>query len=271
MFPLVTRFSPITTAMVGPGSEFSPESGQPKGTEVHYYSFNIGDYARDTGHLTVLEHGIYRLLMDWCYLNEKPITTEQAIRVSRGNPEETQSVLSEFFRQDSDGWRHTRIDAVISRYHAKALQNKENGSKGGRPKPKNNPLGSQSDAKHNPNQEPITNNQEPYKEESADASSAGVSQIHRKRETQALFDKFWSAYPRKVAKENAMKAFAKRKPDEQMLGEMLKAVAVQAASDGWQKDGGQFIPHAATWLNAGRWQDEVGDSSAGTNLFVGAI
>lgn len=128
---------------------------------MHYYQHNIGDYARDTGHLTVLEHGIYRLLLDWCYLNEKPITTEQAIRVSRGNPVATQSVLSEFFLQESDGWTHKRVVSEIAAYHEKAEKNRINGAKGGKRKPNANPLGTQVEARTNPNQEPITNNQEP--------------------------------------------------------------------------------------------------------------
>ena len=143
---------------------------------MHYYQHNIGDYSRDTGHLTVLEHGIYRLLLDWCYLNEKPITTEQAIRVGRGNPVETQSVLSEFFLQSDDGWMHKRVEQEIAAYRIKASKNRTNGAKGGRPKPNNNPVGSQTDAKHNPNQEPLTNNQEPIKNTvSASAPPDGVS------------------------------------------------------------------------------------------------
>lgn len=126
---------------------------------MHYYQHNIGDYARDTGHLSVIEHGVYRLLLDWCYLNEKPITTEQATRIARGYQLETQSVLSEFFQLESDGWTHKRVIKEIADYRVKAEKNRQNGSKGGRPKPNNNPVGSQTDAKHNPNQEPITNNQ----------------------------------------------------------------------------------------------------------------
>lgn len=137
---------------------------------MHYYQHNIGDYARDTGHLSVLEHGIYRLLLDWCYLNEKPITTEQAIRVGRGNPTETQSVLSEFFFRESDGWMNKRVAEEVEVYHAKAKRNRENGAKGGRPKPTNNPVGSHSDAKHNPNQEPITKNQELIKPTASSAA-----------------------------------------------------------------------------------------------------
>lgn len=38
---------------------------------------------------------------------------------------------------------------------------------------------------------------------------------------------------------------------------MLAALAQQKKSPQWVKDGGEFIPHPATWLNQGRWQDEV--------------
>lgn len=110
---------------------------------MHYYQHNIGDYARDTAHLSVIEHGIYRLLLDWCYLNEQPITTEKALRISRGYPVETQSVLSEFFMGSDDGWIHKRVVKEIQSYHEKAEKNRKNGSKGGRPVSQKNPVGSQ--------------------------------------------------------------------------------------------------------------------------------
>lgn len=87
------------------------------------------------------------------------------------------------------------------------------------------------------------------------------------------FDRFWSAYPKKVGKDAARKAFDKRKPSDVLVGQMLAAIAVQAASEGWQRDGGQFIPNPATWLNQGRWQDETinhtGDASS--SQFAGFI
>ena len=73
----------------------------------------------------------------------------------------------------------------------------------------------------------------------------------------ALFDTFWTAYPVKVGKDAAKRAFAKRKPTAELLGEMLKAIAEQKTSLAWVKEDGQFIPHPATWLNQGRWMDEV--------------
>ena len=70
------------------------------------------------------------------------------------------------------------------------------------------------------------------------------------------FDRFWSAYPRKTGKDAARKAFARRKVTEELLQQMLDAIEAQRGSEQWQRNGGQFIPHPATWLNQGRWEDE---------------
>ena len=72
-----------------------------------------------------------------------------------------------------------------------------------------------------------------------------------------LFNKFWTAYPKHIAKQSAVKAFEKLKPDEKLLEAMLKAIEMQKESKQWEKDGGAFIPYPATWLNQRRWEDEL--------------
>ena len=74
------------------------------------------------------------------------------------------------------------------------------------------------------------------------------------------FADFWKMYPKKVAKTQAMKAWKKQKPD---LATCLAALSVAKASADWQKDGGQFIPHPATWLNNRRWEDEPPGNGTG--------
>ena len=71
-----------------------------------------------------------------------------------------------------------------------------------------------------------------------------------------LFARFWMEYPRKEAKQAAIKAFEKLKPDEALLEIMLSAIRKSKESAQWQESGGQFIPHPATWLNQRRWEDE---------------
>lgn len=68
------------------------------------------------------------------------------------------------------------------------------------------------------------------------------------------FDAFWAAYPKKVGKGDARRAFAKVKAD---LGTLLSAIAAQKGSAQWAREGGRYIPNPATWLNQGRWEDEL--------------
>ena len=68
------------------------------------------------------------------------------------------------------------------------------------------------------------------------------------------FTAFWSAYPRKVAKPAALKAWrsAKHRPP---LAELLVALDRHKGSEQWQA--ARFIPHPATWLNGQRWDDQL--------------
>lgn len=84
------------------------------------------------------------------------------------------------------------------------------------------------------------------------------------------FAEFWSAYPKKVAKGDAEKAWKKHKPD---LDRCLAALDIAKRSLDWTKDGGQFIPYPATWLNGKRWEDGGSGAikPAVNPLFAGAI
>lgn len=67
------------------------------------------------------------------------------------------------------------------------------------------------------------------------------------------FAAFWQAYPRKSAKQNAIRAWDKLKPSDELLYKMSAALAVQLESDQWKRG---FAPYPATWLNGRRWEDE---------------
>lgn len=70
------------------------------------------------------------------------------------------------------------------------------------------------------------------------------------------FNLFWKTYPRRVAKGDAVKAFA-RAIKKTTIEIMVAAIRNQVNSVDWTKNGGQFIPHPSTWLNQERWLDEV--------------
>lgn len=77
------------------------------------------------------------------------------------------------------------------------------------------------------------------------------------------FNRFWQAYPRKVAKQEALRAWKKLKPNEDFVSMLLIALEKFKQSPQWIKDNGQFIPYPATWLNGRRWE-EVEEQSAQT-------
>ena len=84
------------------------------------------------------------------------------------------------------------------------------------------------------------------------------------KENMENFEAFWRAYPRKEGKQVALKAFAKVKVSIDVL---LGAIEKQKKCDQWQKDNGQFIPHASTWLNQCRWEDECIQSSQPKSVY----
>ena len=141
---------------------------------MHYYKFNIGDYARSTRHLTNDEDLAYRRLLDMYYETETPIPleTQWVARRIRMDVNDVEVLLNDMFIRTEEGWRHPRCDADIEEYHRQAERNRENGKRGGRPKTAikqtiENPVGSKSVASENPvvtlttNHKPITNNHEP--------------------------------------------------------------------------------------------------------------
>lgn len=71
----------------------------------------------------------------------------------------------------------------------------------------------------------------------------------------ADFDSWWAAYPRKVGKGAAKKAwkFALGKTD---AATMISALANQIAGGTFTTES-RYVPHPATWLGAERWSDEV--------------
>lgn len=96
---------------------------------MNYYKRHLGDYARDTRHLSLAEHGAFCLLLDYYYATEKPIPDDRCERIANAYAESeriaVRSVLREFFLETPEGWRNARADAVIAEAQAKSLKAKE--------------------------------------------------------------------------------------------------------------------------------------------------
>jgi hypothetical protein len=92
------------------------------------------------------------------------------------------------------------------------------------------------------------NNKETKEQNKSSLRSESVSQT---------FLTFWIEYPKKVARQAAEKAWAKLKPDADLMEKIMSGLYRWKNSGQWTREDGRFIPHAATWLNGRRWEDEV--------------
>jgi hypothetical protein len=105
--------------------------------------------------------------------------------------------------------------------------------------------------KQSTSNQPATNHKQEVKKE-------------RKKEINlSAFQNFWNLYPKKRAREDAVKAWAKISPENGLVEKILSSVRVQMDTDDWRKENGKYIPLPATWLNGRRWEDEIGSRSKG--------
>lgn len=215
----------------------------------------VADYLSATSRLTTEQHGAYLLLLMDYWKNGAPPDNDAVLaQITRLSPNawtNARTMLQPFFEVMNGAWVQARVEAEMQKANNNKKINKERGLKG-------------AEARW-ANKNALSNAPSIVKECSevcsADSTSPSPSPSHINNTPLPpkgeLFEFFWKAYPKKVGKDAAYKAFAKRKPDEQLTQTMIAAVRKQTATEQWKKDNGQFIPHASTWLNEGRWQDST--------------
>jgi len=203
---------------------------------MHYYKFNIADWNLGTAHLSLVEEAIYFRLINFYYDSELPISleTQSVFRRLRMASESViaQQIIDEFFTKTDKGYIHERCDVLLKEYRKTAKNNRSNGAKGGRPrkdaaceetqpKPSGFPPETQLEPEHNPNQEPLTTNQEPETnilKPSAQAPNdtlgnpdpaEPVKPAKAKPDYPEWFEAIWSHYPTRAGGDNKRMAFQK--------------------------------------------------------------
>lgn len=84
------------------------------------------------------------------------------------------------------------------------------------------------------------------------------------------FHRFWTEYPRKVAKQAALVAWRRLNPSATTRAAIFDALDWQRTQATWIDQRGRFVPHAATWLNQRRWEDERPQDARRFESFVDA-
>jgi len=95
---------------------------------MNYYERHLGDYAKDAGHLDMLEHGAYSMLMDRYYATEAGIPDADVYRVTRAKSAAEKAaakrVLTEFFTLTDGVWIKGRIEREIAKFQDKQAKAK---------------------------------------------------------------------------------------------------------------------------------------------------
>ncbi|MFA6039869.1 MAG: YdaU family protein [Methylophilus sp.] len=224
---------------------------------MHYYQFNIADYRKDTTHLSMLEHGAYRQLIDWHYLDEMPIPKETEVvfrRLSARTEEEKNAiliVLKEMFLLTKDGYIQPRVVDEVKAYIDKGDRARENGKLGGRPK----------------KTKVVISGLQNETEEKANSITKELNNSYKKpivRKSSARFQEFWLAWPsspRKVAKASCQKKWESKKLDE-IADQIMKHLVAMKNTKQWLEG---FEPAPLTYINQGRWADEIFTGTDATN------
>ncbi len=188
---------------------------------MHYFQFNIGDYASHTSRLTPLEDLAYRRMLDLYYLNEQPLNgcvTDVARELGLSeHVNEVEYVLSKFFTKTETGFSQKRIDLEIKKYKSNAKNKSRAGkasAKARAAKASNKVTGveqvlntTSTNVELTNNHKPITKNQEPSSNKDIVAKAPRrftpptdietVAYFIEKGSTNIEAEKFWLFYDSK--------------------------------------------------------------------------
>lgn len=211
----------------------------------------ITDYLGDTMHLTAEQHGAYLLLLMAAWKSggavpNDPVQLGLITRMGERWQTHAAAIVLPFFTQCDGMLIHRRVEQELSKAIATVEKKAAAGKAGAEKRWQNDgrriadalPKQWQNDAP-SPSPSPSTSNE-----------------VDKPTTRDARFDEFWSAYPKKVGKDAALKAWRRLKAPADTLPAILAALDWQKKSEQWGKDGGQYIPNPATYLGQGRWQDE---------------
>ena len=151
--------------------------------------------------------------------------------------------------EDGDYYLHGYADMneTKAEIESRTRRNAENGKRGGRPRKRKE---TQSVTESVPQSQTHSGTQKKAETETETESETYIS-----TSDDALFEDFWNAYPRKIAKKEAMKKFAKAVKDGTDPNTIIAGAKTYAASVVGKER--KYIAHPTTWLNQGRWEDEA--------------
>jgi len=250
-------------------SAHQQESG-PVGDQLSapYYRFFVGDYLRDAGHLSLLEHGAYRRLIDLYMTSGEalPFDLPRLYRLLHATSKEEQAavnvVIEEFFLMKGSTLTHRRCDRELAwqsdrtskSMRANDIKYTELRQKKQQLASRWNPDGDQSDSKRPPYQNQNQNQNQNQEKQKPRRSSNDLP---------AGFRAFWVTYPHFSGRSSRVDTLQQWKilKLESITDAVLETLKLAMASHDWKKEGGSMVPGAQRWLKKKLWeQDGLGSN-----------
>ncbi len=210
----------------------------------------IGDYLKDTMHLSAEEHGCYLLILMemWNKDGWIPASAKYLSRVARVDVEkwskEIAPVLGPFFREDEAGITQDRLLKEVIKAKNKRLAAQQSGLLGGRPK-KPNGL---------PKRNRTVNQTGNRMGNPRESSSPSPSEEEKK--TVLSFSEFWSIYDKKVGKATTEKIYSKVKEKDRTVIFLQLSRYIASTSEI------KYRKNPATYLRQEAWNDTIITQSA---------
>jgi uncharacterized protein YdaU (DUF1376 family) len=216
----------------------------------HWVPFYVGDYEKDTKHLSLTEDGAYFRLLRYVWGTGRRIPgVESAYRIAGAQSDQDRAcvdrILIEFFEEKNDEFFNKKAEKILKKQNEKRRKLSEHGRRGGLAKATK--MLEQKASIPDPDLEVI---------------SSEITPPTPKGE-RGSFEIFWSQYPKKVAKA-AVKRHWDRKKLDNKASDILAAVKRYKATEKWQAEGGRYVPNPLTFLNQERWDDEIPQGVAET-------
>jgi uncharacterized protein YdaU (DUF1376 family) len=203
----------------------------------------VADYLADTSHLGAAESGAYlHLIMHYWLKGSLPQDHKQLAKIARMSLKQFNRalpIIAPFFNPD---WTHNRIDQELEK--VKEISEKRRGAVLQR-KDRSN-----TNVPTNVEQKNTHSHSHSHIQSKSQSNIQSKSNNNNTLRATPEFDLFWSAYPNKVKKFEALKAWHKAIKTEEPLK------IIEGLKNFRFSDDPQFNPHPSTWLNQRRWLDE---------------
>jgi|GEM_PF-1424250 uncharacterized protein YdaU (DUF1376 family) len=243
---------------------------------MHYFPFHINDFRAGTRGLNLLERGVYVELLQCYYDTEKPLPKcVEAIYFMLGahsdqEKEIVQKILTLKFKKSRSGYVNARTTRELSKFKELKSSSKAGGIKSGivrRAKADmalalEKKLKGTSSTDQDPLNQSVTKNQEPLTNKKTSAKP--------KCDECPMFNELWDTFSDKRGKMDAMKAWAKLKPDRLLADRIIEGARHYVKTRSLET---QYWKQLSGWLNGQRWLDSHADTVAtrSTDRFAGAI